>query len=78
MARVPPTMRAALLRSFGGPDVLQVVRDAPTPRCGPNDVLVRVAAAAVNPLDARVRGRLEEQNRADDRMRHFAGAVAAA
>ena len=55
MARVPPTMRAALLRSFGGPDVLQVVRDAPTPRCGPNDVLVRVAAAAVNPLDARVR-----------------------
>ena len=29
MARVPPTMRAALLRSFGGPDVLRVVRDAP-------------------------------------------------
>lgn len=48
-------MRAAVLRSFGGPEALRVASDVPVPSCGPREVLVRVAAASVNPLDCRVR-----------------------
>jgi NADPH:quinone reductase-like Zn-dependent oxidoreductase len=54
-ALAPARMRAVLLRAFGGPEALSLVRDAPTPRHGAHDVLVRVAAAGVNPLDCRVR-----------------------
>lgn len=47
-------MQAAQLRSFGGPEVLQVVTVArPVP--GPGQVLVRVEACGVNPHDTFVR-----------------------
>jgi NADPH:quinone reductase-like Zn-dependent oxidoreductase len=43
-------MRAALHRSHGGVDVLEVV-DVPDPRPGPRDALLRVHATALNRLD---------------------------
>ncbi|EWC60645.1 Bifunctional protein: zinc-containing alcohol dehydrogenase [Actinokineospora spheciospongiae] len=48
------TMRAVTQRSFGGPDVLELTEvDRPRPLL--NEVLVRVVAAGVNPIDAHVR-----------------------
>lgn len=44
------TMKAIVSRCYGGPEALQYV-DVEKPRPGPKDVLVKVAAAAVNPLD---------------------------
>jgi NADPH:quinone reductase-like Zn-dependent oxidoreductase len=47
-------MRAVVQRSFGGPEVLEVVEaERPNPRSG--EVLVRVRASAVNPVDLAVR-----------------------
>jgi len=43
-------MRAALHRTFGGPEVLEVV-DVPDPEPGPRDVLLAVTASALNRLD---------------------------
>jgi NADPH:quinone reductase-like Zn-dependent oxidoreductase len=51
---VPPTMRAVVQRRFGGPDVLEMA-ELERPVAGPGEVLVRVAAAAVNPLDWKIR-----------------------
>ncbi len=42
---------------FGGPEVLRLVR-APDPVPGPGEVLIEVAAAGVNPVDAMVRAGL--------------------
>ena len=53
--RVPSTMRAAVVRAFGGPEVVRVARDVPVPRLAPDEILVRVAAASMSPLDTRVR-----------------------
>lgn len=50
-------MRAAVIREFGGPGVLRL-EEVPTPRPGPGQVLVRLAAAALNHLDIWVRGGL--------------------
>nr|WSX78157.1 NADP-dependent oxidoreductase [Streptomyces sp. NBC_00899] len=47
-------MRAITQRSFGAPDVLEV-SDLPRPAPLPSEVLVRVHAAGVNPVDAAVR-----------------------
>ncbi len=47
-------MRAVVARSFGGPEVLEVV-DVPVPVPGPRQVRVRVEAAAVNPVDLAIR-----------------------
>jgi len=47
-------MKAITLRSFGGPDVFELV-DVPTPRPGAGQVLVRVHATSINPLDFQVR-----------------------
>jgi NADPH:quinone reductase-like Zn-dependent oxidoreductase len=48
------TMQAALIREHGGPEVLEVAEvERPTP--GPGEVLVRVAACALNHLDVFVR-----------------------
>ncbi|RKR86453.1 NADPH:quinone reductase-like Zn-dependent oxidoreductase [Micromonospora pisi] len=45
-------MRGVLLREFGGPLVLEEI-EKPAP--GPGQVLVRVAASGVNPLDTKIR-----------------------
>jgi NADPH2:quinone reductase len=47
-------MRAIVVREFGGPDVMRV-EERPTPQPGPGEVLVRVHAAGVNPVDAYIR-----------------------
>jgi NADPH:quinone reductase len=47
-------MRAVVIDRFGGPEVLEV-RDLPAPSPGPGEVLVRVVAAATNPVDAKLR-----------------------
>ncbi|WIY02976.1 NADP-dependent oxidoreductase [Amycolatopsis mongoliensis] len=47
-------MRAITQQAFGGPEVLTAV-DAPEPRPLPTEVLVRVAAIGLNPLEARLR-----------------------
>lgn len=49
----PTTMRAAVLEEFGAPLVL---REVPVPAPGPGEVLVRVHASGVNPLDLKIRG----------------------
>jgi NADPH:quinone reductase-like Zn-dependent oxidoreductase len=43
-------MRAALFRSHGGPEVMEVA-EVPAPEPGPGEVQVRVAAAAINHID---------------------------
>lgn len=47
-------MRAIVIESFGGPEKLELV-DLPTPTPEPGEVLIRIAAAGVNPVDWRVR-----------------------
>ncbi len=48
------TMKAVRIHGYGGPEVL-VYEDAPRPKPGTGDVLVRVHAAGVNPVDWKVR-----------------------
>jgi len=47
-------MRAILIRSFGGPEVLKV-EELPDPTPGPAEVLVRIEAVGVNPVDTYIR-----------------------
>ncbi|MFZ5630463.1 MAG: NAD(P)-dependent alcohol dehydrogenase [Spirochaetota bacterium] len=47
-------MRAAVCTAYGDPEVLQV-QELPMPVSGPNDVLIRVHASAVNSADWRLR-----------------------
>ena len=49
-------MRKITQRTVGGPEVLELV-EAPRPTPMPTEVLVRVAAAGVNPVDWKVRTR---------------------
>lgn len=48
------TMKAVRMHSYGGPEVL-VYEDTPRPTPGPGEVLIRVYAAGVNPVDWKVR-----------------------
>jgi NADPH:quinone reductase-like Zn-dependent oxidoreductase len=50
----PAMMKAIIAHEFGGPEVLKY-EDAPRPRPGENEVLIRVMAAGVNPVDTYVR-----------------------
>lgn len=47
-------MRAVQVRQFGGPEVLKV-EEIPNPTPGPGQVVVRVKAAGVNPVDTYIR-----------------------
>lgn len=47
-------MRAVVVRTFGGPEVVEVV-DAELPEPAARQVRIKVAAAALNPVDAGVR-----------------------
>lgn len=54
-------MKAVRLHEFGGPDVLKY-EDAPKPEPGAGEVLLKVMAASVNPVDAMIdSGAMEEQ-----------------
>ncbi|MGW3129414.1 NADP-dependent oxidoreductase [Streptomyces sp. NPDC001076] len=48
-------MRAAVVNTFGGPEVVEVV-ETERPEPGPRQVRIKVAAAALNPADEGVRG----------------------
>ena len=48
------TMRAVVMDGFGGPEVLRL-GEAPRPRPGPGQVLIRVAATSVNRADLQQR-----------------------
>ena len=48
------TMKAMCIRSFGGPEVLELA-DVEKPQPGNDEVLIRVRAASVNPVDYKIR-----------------------
>jgi NADPH:quinone reductase-like Zn-dependent oxidoreductase len=50
-------MKAIVVRQYGGPEVLKF-EDYPDPTPGPGEVLVRVAATSVNPIDYKRRAGL--------------------
>jgi NADPH:quinone reductase-like Zn-dependent oxidoreductase len=51
----PATMSAAVLTGHGGLDKLEYRTDVPVPRPGPREVLIEVAAAAINNTDINTR-----------------------
>ncbi len=59
------TMKAVLIEEFGGPDKLKIT-DVPRPHPSEGEVLIRIKAAGVNPVDWKIRaggleGRLHHQ-----------------
>jgi NADPH2:quinone reductase len=48
------SMKAMILKAPGGPDMLELA-DLPRPVPGPNQLLVRIHAAAINPIDYKLR-----------------------
>ena len=53
-AQEPEMMQAIQLQQFGGPQVLEV-RQLPRPIAGAGELLIRVKAAGINPVDTKVR-----------------------
>ena len=47
-------MKAIRVKEFGGPEVLRL-EEVPTPRPGPGEVLVRIHAIGVNPVETYIR-----------------------
>src|SRR5215471_21410203 len=47
-------MKVIRVIAFGGPEVLQS-EDMPTPKSGPDEVLVRIHATGVNPVETYIR-----------------------
>jgi NADPH:quinone reductase-like Zn-dependent oxidoreductase len=63
-------MKAVVVRQYGGPEVLKL-EEYPDPVPGPGEVLVRVAATSVNPIDYKRRAGLTK----DFYPIHFPGLV---
>src|SRR5580698_3513009 len=63
-------MKAVVVHQYGGPEVLRF-EDYPDPVPGPGEVLVRVAAASVNPIDYKRRAGLTK----DFYPIHFPGLI---
>jgi NADPH:quinone reductase-like Zn-dependent oxidoreductase len=57
-------MKAVVIHAYGGPEVLRY-EDAPTPEPADGDVLVRVHAAGINPVDWKIREGMRR-----DRLKH--------
>ncbi len=47
-------MKAVYIEEFGGPEVLKI-DDVPVPQVKPEQVLIKVVAAGVNPVDWKIR-----------------------
>ncbi|WP_180538992.1 NADP-dependent oxidoreductase [Nevskia soli] len=63
-------MKAVVVHQYGGPEVLKY-EDYPDPVPGPGELLVRVAAASVNPIDYKRRAGLTK----DSYPLHFPGLI---
>ena len=63
-------MKAVVVYEYGGPEVLKF-EDYPDPVPGPGEVLIRVAAASVNPIDYKRRAGLTK----DSYPLHFPGLI---
>ena len=61
---LPARQRAVMLTRFGGPEVLEIAQ-RPWPQPVDDEVLVRVAAASVNPVDLKIRAGTYPRVRAD-------------
>ncbi len=61
----PVIMRAVRIHEYGGPEALRYEENVPMPEAGAGEVLIRVYAAGVNPLDWKVR-----EGRLSDRIAH--------
>lgn len=48
-------MKALTLETYGGPEVVQLRHDVPTPQVTPGHVLVKVACAGINFMDVHTR-----------------------
>lgn len=55
--KVPETMRAMVLKGYGGVDMMEFRTDYPVPKVGPDEVLVRVGACGINNTDINLRTR---------------------
>lgn len=55
MSGVPETMRAIQLTGHGGPDMLKITQDMPTPTPSAGEVLIKTGAAGVNNTDINTR-----------------------
>ena len=51
---ITETMKAVRIHSFGGPEALRY-EDVPTPEPGPDEMLIRIHNAGVNPVDWKIR-----------------------
>ena len=47
-------MKAIRINQYGGPDVLKL-EDAPQPVPAPDEILIRVVATSINPIDCKIR-----------------------
>lgn len=66
MEKLPETMKAiSCAKSFGGIEVLEEVQVA-LPKLGPRDILIKINACALNPIDTLVRGGMMRTNTEDD------------
>jgi NADPH:quinone reductase-like Zn-dependent oxidoreductase len=54
MAQPPPMMKAIVIHSYGAPEVLKY-EDVPRPEPKDDEILIRVMAAGVNPVDGYIR-----------------------
>ena len=54
MQTPPPLMHAVLIRHFGGPEVVELA-DIPVPVPGDGELLLKVEAASLNPVDWKIR-----------------------
>ena len=56
-----PKMKAVVVHEYGGPEVLKY-EDAPRPERKEDEILVRVIAAGVNPVDGMIRAGMFAKN----------------
>src|SRR6266513_2126023 len=56
-----PMMKAVVVHEYGGPEVLKY-EDAPRPEPKEDEILVRVVAAGVNPVDGMIRAGMFAKN----------------
>src|SRR5262249_57535317 len=54
------SMKAIRVSEYGGPSVLKL-EEVPTPQPGPNQVLVRILAVGVNPVDTYLRSNTDNR-----------------